>query len=199
MCASIPAKCQRGSPSLPRIVSGVRMNVSATPNASCNVSSASLPTIARSALRARRTGRCFNAASASLPRSAACFRHGRAIGRADRDYLEGHRLVQQHRRLPPRLQPGRSRADKGRRGAAGPDDAALGPGAQGHPAPDGRPGLLAVARPLARFAPARPGVRPGGLRRIRRHDCRHSFASQLVTAGVPLRRSKRGSGIRRST
>lgn len=25
-----------------------------------------------------------------------------------------------------------------------------------------------------------------GLRRIRRHDCRHSFASQLVTAGVPL-------------
>jgi integrase len=28
--------------------------------------------------------------------------------------------------------------------------------------------------------------RRAGLRRIRRHDCRHSFASQLVTSGVPL-------------
>jgi site-specific recombinase XerD len=26
-----------------------------------------------------------------------------------------------------------------------------------------------------------------GLRRIRWHDCRHSFASQLTSAGVPLR------------
>jgi integrase len=29
--------------------------------------------------------------------------------------------------------------------------------------------------------------RRAGLRRIRRHDCRHSFASQLVIAGTPLR------------
>jgi integrase len=29
-------------------------------------------------------------------------------------------------------------------------------------------------------------TRRAGLRQIRRHDCRHSFASQLVIAGVPL-------------
>ncbi len=29
--------------------------------------------------------------------------------------------------------------------------------------------------------------RRAGLRRIRWHDCRHSFASQLASAGVPLR------------
>jgi integrase len=28
--------------------------------------------------------------------------------------------------------------------------------------------------------------RRAGLRRIRRHDARHSFASQLIAAGVPL-------------
>jgi site-specific recombinase XerD len=29
-------------------------------------------------------------------------------------------------------------------------------------------------------------TRRAGLREIRRHDCRHSFTSQLVIAGVPL-------------
>ncbi|HEV3192525.1 MAG TPA: tyrosine-type recombinase/integrase, partial [Polyangiaceae bacterium] len=36
--------------------------------------------------------------------------------------------------------------------------------------------------------------RRAGLRKIRWHDCRHSFASQLVIAGTPLRQVQEWTG-----
>ncbi len=48
--------------------------------------------------------------------------------------------------------------------------------------PDGRPLTL---RQL--FATLRAACKAAGLRRVRWHDLRHSFGSQLAMAGVPLR------------
>ncbi len=124
---------------------------------------------------------------------------GSAGGRADRVRVGGRGLDESPHGFETIVDAGRGWSDEERTRAAEPADGHAGVGATEDPTP---PWAACVLQPGRVAAPDRAATRlwgacrRAGLRRIRWHDLRHSFGSQLAMGGVPLRRVQGPPGER---